>query len=125
MLQITTIFFLLALAILAGAHFFALTFFLYWKIWWFDIVMHFFGGITVALGIFTLKDIFRQIPERLLYVVPVMAGVIIIILSWEIFEYYFGLFAGDGYVLDTAIDLAMGLTGGFLGFVLGHKLREL
>jgi len=87
--------------------------------------MHFFGGITVALGIFTLKDIFRQIPERLLYVVPVMAGVIIIILSWEIFEYYFGLFAGDGYVLDTAIDLAMGLTGGFLGFVLGHKLREL
>jgi uncharacterized membrane protein YjjP (DUF1212 family) len=124
-LQITTIFFLLALAILAGAHFLALTFFLYWKLWWFDVVMHFFGGITVTLGFFTLKDIVRQIPERFLYAIPMMAGALFVILAWEIFEYQFGLFKADGYVFDTVTDIVLGTMGAFLGFLLGHKLREL
>ncbi len=110
---------------LAGTHFLALTFFLYWKLWWFDVVMHFFGGITVALGFFTLKDLVRQIPDRFLYVVPIMAGALFVILAWEIFEYQFGLFKSDGYVVDTVTDIVLGLVGAFLGFLLGHKLREL
>lgn len=86
--------------------------------------MHFWGGITLALGVFALKDLFR-LSERFIYFVPVMSGVLIVALGWEVFEYYFGLTSSQGYVSDTIIDILMGIIGGTVGFFLGHKLREL
>ena len=57
MLKTTTILFLIALSVLAALHFIALSLYLYWQVWWFDIPMHLLGGFTVVLGIHTLADL--------------------------------------------------------------------
>lgn len=126
MLKLTTVFFVLSLLMLAGIHQLALRFYLYWRWEWIDVAMHFFGGAVVALGIFTARDLLRKIPERMEYVVPVMSGVIIVALVWEIFEVQFGIAVpAANYQLDTLLDILSGVVGGFVGFLLGHSLRKL
>ena len=126
MLKLTTIFFVLAFAMLAMIHAVSIHFFLYWKFLWLDIPIHFFGGAVVALGMFTAQDFIRSIPDRFLYVVPVMAGVIIVALLWELFEIAIGIPTTEpGYALDTIIDLCVGIVGGFVGFLVGHSIRKL
>jgi hypothetical protein len=126
MLKVTTVFFVLSLMVLAVLHQLALRFFLYWRWEWVDIGMHFFGGAVVALGIFTARDFMRRIPERLEYVVPVMSGVIVVVLLWEIVELQLDIATmGANFVLDTTLDIGFGIAGGFVGFLLGHSLRKL
>lgn len=126
MLKLTTIFFVLSLAVLAMVHAISIHFYLYWKFIWIDIPIHFFGGAVVALGVFTAKDFIRTIPDRFLYVVPVMAAVIIVALLWELFEIAIGIpITEPGYALDTMIDLVVGALGGFIGFLVGHSIRKL
>lgn len=126
MLKVTTVFFVLSLFVLAVLHQLALRFFLYWRWEWIDLAMHFFGGAVVALGIFTARDFIRRIPERMEYVVPVMSGVIIVVLAWEILEFQLGIVEpAANFQLDTLLDIALGTIGGFVGFLLGHSLRKL
>lgn len=126
MLKVTTVFFVLTLSVLAVLHYVALEFSLYWRFAWFDIFMHFFGGAVVALGFFTLKDFIHSIPDRLQYFVPIISGVIVAALSWELFEIMIGIPAWvPGYGFDTVIDLIMGTLGGFAGFIVGHSIRKL
>jgi len=127
MLKLTTVFFLLTLGVLAVLHRLALGFYLYWRWEWFDILMHFFGGAVAALGLFTIRDFLHRIPERFEYVVPVMSGVIVTTLLWDIFEIFVvGIpLETPGLALDTGIDVAMGTIGGFVGFLVGHSLRRL
>lgn len=126
MLKLTTVFFLISLSILAVLHKLALSFFLYWRWEWFDIVMHCFGGAVAALGLFTIRDFIRTVPERLEYVVPIMSGVIIITLLWEIFELFIGVpISSQQYVVDTIVDITFGIIGGFIGFLVAHSLRHL
>lgn len=89
--------------------------------------MHFFGGAVVALGFFTLKDFIRDIPDRLQYFVPIISGVIVIALSWELFEIIVGtpVVTEAGYGWDLILDLIMGTIGGFVGFIVGHNIRKL
>lgn len=126
MLKLTTVLFVLSLAVLAVLHNLALAFSLYWRFGWFDIFMHFFGGAVVALGLFTLKDFIKDIPDRLQYFIPVISGVIVVILSWELFEILIGVPVWEpGYGIDTIVDLVMGVLGGFVGFVIGYQIRKL
>lgn len=126
MLKLTTIFFVLCLGMLAGIHWFSLHFFLYWKFSWLDIPVHFFAGAVVALGIFTVGDFIKEFPNRFLYVVPVMSGVIIVALMWEIFEIYIGVPTSEpGFAFDSLVDVICGVTGGFVGFLVGHSIRKL
>ncbi len=126
MLQLTTIFFVISLGLLALLHYLALEFFLYWRFIWIDLVMHFFGGAVVALGCFTLKDFIRGIPVRFLYVVPVISAVLIVSLLWEIFEIYIGVpVLEPGFGRDAIFDILSALLGGFVGFVVGHSIRKL
>lgn len=127
MLKLTTVFFLISFAVLAVLHRLAFAFALYWHFDWFDIVMHFFGGAIAALGFFTIRDFMPRTPERFEYVVPVMSGVIIVVLLWELFEIFIVGIPLDtpGIELDTAIDVVVGIIGGFVGFIVGHSLRRL
>lgn len=127
MLKLTTVFFLLSLSVLAVLHKISLDFSLYWRWEWLDIFMHFFGGAVVALGFFTLKDFIRDIPDRLQYFVPIISGVIVIALSWELFEIIVGtpVVTEAGYGWDLILDLIMGTIGGFVGFIVGHNIRKL
>jgi len=88
--------------------------------WWFDLVLHFLGGVWVsgmALWFFFLSG-YVQSPPR---TVPKVAGVaaasfLIVGTGWEIFEFLAGaIFATEvEYFFDTATDMLIGLLGGVL-----------
>jgi len=98
--------------------------FLYWHIWWFDILVHTLGGVVVALGLFALRDL-RVFPNTWLRLIPVTALVICIALIWEGFELVAGIPNAGNYVTDTLIDVAVGVFGGVLGYFIGNSLRNL
>ena len=62
-------------------------FFWYQSIWWLDLVMHFLGGLFVALFIvWVLYAIFNKLTPPFVFWYVVF-GVLIIALSWELFEF--------------------------------------
>lgn len=125
MLQLTTIFFLISFSLLAVLHYLSIKLFLYWRLWWLDIPIHFFGGAVVALGVYTLRDL-RIIQNKWLTLPMVLLIVVGVALVWEVFELYAGVTVIDSsYYLDTAIDLCMGLAGGVIGHFVGRALRSL
>ena len=125
MLKIPTIFFLITLSVLAVIHYIALQFFLYWKFWWFDIIMHGLGGAAIALGIYTLYDLRFGLPERLRNLIPILLFTMVIALLWEIFEIYIGIPIEDNYEVDTIVDLLMALVGATIGFFVGQAINKL
>ncbi|MCA9367331.1 hypothetical protein KC887_03680 [Candidatus Kaiserbacteria bacterium] len=106
-----TLFFISALAFL-GAHITANKLALYWYFWWADIIMHFWGGLLIGLGVHILASL-PSLPIRA--TLPWLLTILFVVtFSWEGFERYFGLYNPDGYVLDTIMDIALGFTGGLL-----------
>jgi len=90
-------------------------FFLYWKFWWYDIVMHFLGG--VAIGFIALwyyyfsgyiKKINKKIPFIYLYTFIVVFSVGI---GWEVFEFLLEVDFSNNYIPDTSLDLIMDILG--------------
>ncbi len=124
MLQLTTIVFLIAFSVLAVIHNLAVKLFLYWHIWWLDIPVHAFGGMIVALGLFTLRDL-RLFPNTWLRAPVVLAFVLSIALIWEVYELIIGVPIIGDYAIDTSIDVTIGLLGGAVGYFIGNSLRHL
>lgn len=124
MLQLTTIIFLISFSLLATIHLVALQFSLYWHFLWFDIPMHVFGGAIVALGFFTLRDL-KLFPNKHLTFGTVFFLVLTVALVWEAFDFFAGIPIYDDYLTDTLTDIAMGLLGGSMGYVIGNSLRRL
>lgn len=124
MLQLTTVFFLIAFSVLAVIHNIAMQLFLYWHIWWFDIPVHTLGGVVVALGFFALRDL-RVFPNAWLKPLSVTALVLCTALLWELFEQVAGIPNPGNYMIDTAIDVTVGVIGGFVGYIIGNSLRNL
>jgi len=89
---------------------------LYWALWWFDLVMHFLGGLVVGLFlawlyVFVLK---KKPDGRLIWASVV--GVIIIGSLWEIYEVFIGInVTHEPYVWDTTIDIILDITGAIIG----------
>lgn len=98
--------------ILATAQQVAVAQYLYWRYEWFDIPMHFFGGITIATFVVALLRSFRPRLYILLFTVAV--------LGWEVFEYLFGIPREQNYVFDTALDLLMGTLGALITYTLAR-----
>lgn len=124
MLQLPTIFLLVAFSFLAVMHFIALQLFLYWRYWWFDIPMHLLGGAVVALGIFTLVDL-RIFPQSVLRIGVVMLLVMLVAVIWEVYEVAIGVPIDGDYAIDTATDLIMGFFGSIIGFLVGTSIRKI
>lgn len=104
---------LLSLLILSGAIFIlqdlALQEYLYWRWWWFDILMHFLGGILIG-GIALIVSEFTKLP-----LLPVTVVALIGIgIGWELFEWVFELYDTAWDPVDTSIDLIMDTLGAFL-----------
>ena len=115
-----------ALAIIvAFFHYLALTFYLYWTVEWFDILMHFLGGALVALlsmFIFYTSGYLNFPKEHFLSVFAMILGSVLLVgLVWELWE----LFVGFTDVLvdqgDTILDLIMDIIGGIVAFSYGKK----
>lgn len=88
---------------------------LYWQCWWFDLVVHFLGGL--AIGFFA--HYFLQKKYHAVYAALAVA------LCWELFEV--GIVqipvAGASYFIDTILDVIIGMVGVFGARYVVHRPR--
>lgn len=114
------------LFIIGVADFFANTLYLYWTVWWFDMVMHFISGVCVAMaGVLIWQYFFDKNISFKNAMVVALVSVLIVGLMWEVFETYFEITSvsdGLSYFTDTTSDLLLDLCGGILGSIYAHKI---
>jgi len=108
-------FFLIAGLSFAALHVIATELYLYWRYWWFDIPMHFYGGLVVVLGIFALASR-GLVKEKWLTLKTAILVLLVFAISWEIYELIIGPPVQDNYLIDTATDLVLGLLGAIFGY---------
>ena len=89
----------------------AMKFYWYSSMWYFDMPMHFLGGIWLALALswfFKIKEI------SLSLVIKIIFGVLIIGVLWEIFEIIVNNYTTQNpfNLLDTLSDIFFDLSGG-------------
>ena len=102
---------------------------LHWSLWWIDVILHFLGGLCVALFALWLGSVKSDLKNwrqgKILLVA--LAGAIFVGILWEIYELYVGLtFLSDGarYFADTGSDLMMDFVGGIFGFLYANNLLK-
>lgn len=96
-------------------------FFLYWRLPWLDVPMHFLGGIWIGLTVlwlYYLSAKFKNIPEnhRKAAYVYFLAGIVALVIGifWEIFEFnliFFITFNEFNGFYDTAGDILFAVIG--------------
>ncbi len=112
---------LIGLLILSGVVFIlnkvALVHFFYWRFWWYDIMMHFTGGILIGgLILWGILRVRPNISRGSLFLMLVI-GTIIVGMGWEVMEYTGGITNGEaGYAFDTVKDLINDTLGGLLAW---------
>ena len=111
--------FVLLGTVFAGVHLFATKVSLYWYYWWFDIMMHFWGGILIGLGVHSFCTFSRINLKPTLKLV--LFTLLLITVTWEVFERLTGLFVTTNYLFDTAKDIVMGFSGGLLAHIILKK----
>ncbi len=91
-------------------------------IWWWDILLHFLGGLWVGLA---GAWVFSRIGIRL-GLLQCIAIALAVGLAWELFEYIFGLIGSRfmSYEMDTIKDLCDDMLGGALAYVLLKRVRS-
>ena len=116
------------LVITAILHFLAIKFYLYWDFWWFDIIVHFLGGIWAGATVFWVYYFSGWFKNPIIrpqyFFLLALLGAFIIGLMWEIFEYKAGLtfvIPGRDYVTDTLCDLGMDIVGGLSVYLYYRK----
>ena len=98
-------------------------YFLYWEFWWYDIMMHFLGGLFIGTGFlwflyFEFSHLVKRIP---LFAVTFLA-VLGVGIAWEIFEYVTNSYNASNYTLDTSLDIAMDIAGMMVAYLLFKRL---
>lgn len=95
-------------------------FYWYWRIWWFDMPMHFAGGLWIGLSMLWLIFSSGRIhwtmkrDTRSIFVTGILSVLAIAVL-WEIFEYGVDVLfpRGTPYdMYDTLSDIFWGVCGG-------------
>lgn len=114
-------------------HHIALQFYLYWVFPWFDMLMHFLGGLWVGLvGIWyvyfsgIIKNInIKSARQMRIFSISIITVVIIGVL-WEIFEVYSGVLSiEENYWFDTSLDILMDTSGASAAFLyIRHKYND-
>lgn len=121
MIQPIVVLFILISAVFAIVHMFAVEASLYWYFWWFDIVMHSWGGVLITLGLFALGTFsrIRKQPSALF----TLAVLLFVVTIWEVFEWRAGLFDPETHLVDTALDMILGTVAGLVTYVILKKRR--
>ena len=120
-IQKRLLFEILSLALLiAILHKIALMYSLYWITDWADMIMHTLGGLLIgllALFIFFTSG-YIQIPKNTRVVILITLGSVLIVgLSWELWEIWFGLIDALADKIDSMTDLFFDLVGGTLALI--------
>ena len=122
---------LVSAVIVAGLHYAALTFSLYWTTDWFDILMHFLGGFVIGLGaIFVFFTsgyiaITQTVRHHRVAILIVVMSVLIVGLGWEVWELFVGFTDRFSELGDTILDVIMDTCGAFAAFYYSkEKINE-
>ena len=91
----------------------------YQQWWWFDIPMHFLGGILIAYSlILVLRNLDKEIiiKDRFLEILVIIGLLSSIAIYWEFYEFAKRMISHglQNSLEDTLLDLIMGLVGGFI-----------
>lgn len=85
-------------------------FYWYSSIWWFDIPMHFLGGVWLGLFFLYLFSRLNFVKSRILLTI---FGVLVVGILWEFFETHLNEISKDEFnILDTVSDVLFDLAGG-------------
>jgi hypothetical protein len=90
-------------------------FYWYYSIWYFDMIMHFWGGICLGLALvwfLSYKNLSLELNLKLIF--KILLGVLLVGVLWEIYEVLFNnIIAQNPFnLLDTISDLFFDLAGG-------------
>jgi hypothetical protein len=115
-----------ALFLLGGAvaflHYRGITYDLYWALWWYDLLVHFLGGMWVALFFVWIVQWLGMSVTRTSAMFLIGIGATIVVgFAWEMFELATGM-VEIAYWRDTLIDLVMDVSGALLGCMYGSVL---
>ncbi len=115
------------LSVVGILDFFGLSLYLFWTVWFFDIILHFLAGVCIAMGgIASWFILFNRKDKSFLRILFIgLSFVIFIGIIWEIFELHFdvtSLSDGTDYYIDTISDLLMDTAGGLLGLFYSFKV---
>ena len=117
--------------LILALHIVAEVFFLYWTYTWYDLVMHFLGGLWLSLALLWMAQssgYLKTEPTAVPALLSIVCGVLLIGLLWEVFEYFTNIFFSiefkDGYVFDTILDVTMDFLGGGTGYFVYRQLLE-
>jgi len=118
------------LYVITTFHLLALYFFWYWSIWWFDILLHFLGGVwvggTALLILFLSKSDTRPLKTFTAYLISFLA-VLVIGTLWELFEFSLDTFIifQTNDISDTLSDIGADIAGGiFASLYIVRKLKQ-
>lgn len=82
---------------------------LYWSLGWYDVMMHFLGGLTIGVLVVWFLKLENISVKSFLFV---FVCVMIVGIAFEIFEYVNDLtYSTQDYSIDTIIDLVMDALG--------------
>lgn len=124
-MKLTSVFAVIIGVQFALTHIAATYFRLYFEIWWFDKLMHFFGGIVVAFCIYALRDVRFLSPQFITSWYYWAGSVATVLIGWEIFEWALIFRIKDNFLVDTIFDLLFGILGCLLGKFIGHIMNKL
>jgi len=106
----------------------ATQYFLYWRFWWFDIMMHFLGGFWISLTayyLFYFSGYLNRISKKFSVFTLSLTTVIFVGIFWEIFEYVTKVsVAQSNYLLDTYLDLFMDVFGWLASYFVLLKINN-
>ena len=107
----------LILTVLAAiAHFISLEYYLYWRFYWFDTIVHLLAGAAVGCFAYWLgREImaksgrnYSSFSRHILY----LALAFVVIIGWEVFEFNFHITDSRGYYLvASGKDIMSSLVG--------------
>lgn len=104
-------------------HYFGLHLGFFFTVWWWDILVHFLGGLWVALaGVWLLRLLGLRAPLLLqCLLLSFCVGV-----AWEVFEFVIGSYGSPfmSPALDTAKDLINDTLGGVLAAYIARELLD-
>lgn len=114
------------LFIIGFSDFFANSLYLYWTVWWFDMVMHFSAGVCVGMAaVMAWQHFFDNNISLSKSIKIALISAFIIGVLWEVFELYFQvttLSDGINYITDTSSDVILDVCGGLIGSLYAHKI---
>lgn len=99
-------------------NFLANKFYWYFAITWFDMLMHFLGGVFIS--IFAISLFYKKFSESSFkkFITLVLISVLLIGLAWELYEYVVEYFIRDvdlATIPDSFSDLLFDISGGLVG----------